>query len=612
MLTRRKIPLSARPLAFLRLAGLALMAALIFAPRGAHAQNYKDVAPQPVPAPPPKAAPAPPLPTDLPTGPAANKTIIPAVKALVFVPGVQNVVKKGAVGKGVEIKDLPLLDDPAFLAAVTPFIGQKLTLARITEITREVVKQYRAKDHPLVDVIVPEQDVNNGVVQLAVVEFTVGKVRVEGNRWFSSEILIGKVHLKPGDHVVGSRLLVDQTLLNDSPYRTVEIVYERGEQAGQTDVVLKTTDRLPVRFYAGYDDQGTKSVGVDRLNAGFGWGNVFGLDHQLGFQVTASNDLFTGNPDLPDRPHDPRFLSESWNYTAPLPWDDKISIFGLHAQSVPRLANSFNQIGITDQLSARYIKRLPVWEGFTEEAQFGFDFKRTNNNLAFGGIQINNTSTEVDQFVGQYSATYVDPYGSTSLTADGYYSPGKITRNNNDAAFQAGRAGARAEYAYGQLVGERLTPIPKFGLLPEGFIWSVKATVQDSNRALLPSEELSLGGVGSLRGYDPYLIQGDKGWIVSNELRAPAFSITALTGGNNPWNDRIQFFVFHDIGRVWSIVPQFNEDASTTLASAGAGFHYTVDRYVDLRFDWGWQLTHIRFDPRPLGQRGDVSLVVSF
>src|SRR5580692_13044205 len=108
MLARREIPLSARPLAFLRLASLGLMAALIFAPRGAHAQNYKDVAPQPVPAPPPKAAPAPPLPTDLPTGPAANKTIIPAVKALVFVPGVQNVVKKGAVGKGVEIKELPL------------------------------------------------------------------------------------------------------------------------------------------------------------------------------------------------------------------------------------------------------------------------------------------------------------------------------------------------------------------------------------------------------------------------------------------------------------------------------------------------------------------------
>jgi len=367
-----------------------------------------------------------------------------------------------------------------------------------------------------------------------------------------------------------------------------------------------------VRVYAGYDDQGTKSVGVDRFNAGFGWGNVFGLDHQLGFQVTSSDDLLLGNPDLPGRPHDPRFLSESWNYTAPLPWDDKISVFGLHAESVPRLANTFNQVGLTDQVSARYIKRLPIWEGFTEEAQFGFDFKRTNNNLAFGGIQINNTSTEVDQFVGQYSATYIDPWGSTSLTADGYYSPGKITRNNNDAAFQTSRAGARAEYAYGQVVGERLTPIPQFGLLPEGFIWSVKGTVQDSNRALLPSEELSLGGVGSLRGYDPYLIQGDKGWIVSNELRAPAFSLTTFTHGDNPWNDRIQLFVFHDIGRVWNIVPQPNEPASTTLASAGAGFHYTVDRYVDLRFDWGWQLTHIRFDPHPLGQRGDVSLTVAF
>ncbi|MBV8962160.1 MAG: hypothetical protein JOY97_03590 [Hyphomicrobiales bacterium] len=62
-------------------------------------------------------------------------------------------------------------------------------------------------------------------------------------------------------------------------------------------------------------------------------------------------------------------------------------------------------------------------------------------------------------------------------------------------------------------------------------------------------------------------------------LRAPAFSITALTG-DDPWNDRIRFFVFHDIGRVWNIVPRPNEPAITTLARAGAGFHYTVDRYV--------------------------------
>ena len=588
----------------------ALCAAALLLPVAAEAQNYSEVAPQTLApralAPPP----SPPLPVPR-RDPAAHKVIVPAIKALVFVPGVAAVVKAGREARGVEVERLPLLEDDAFRAAVAPFIGQPLTLARLNEITRAVILRYRDKDHPLVNVVVPEQDVNNGVVQLAVVEFKLGRVRVEGNEWFASDVLADEVSLKPGDAIIGSRLLIDQTVLNANPVRQVDLLYERGTTAGSTDLVLKTADRLPLRAFVGFDDAGPPVLGPDRYEAGFTWANVFGLDHQFSYQFTASSDILSGNPSLPGRPDAPRFEAHAFNYTLPLPWSDQLTIFGLYARAVPRLAGDFDQLGLTGQASLRYTLRLPPAERFTQELQFGYDFKTTNNNLAFGGTQVTANVSEIDQAMAQYSATLGDPYGSTTATGIFYAAPGGITGGNDKADFETQRAGAAAHYAYGQLTVERLTPLPKLGPVPAGLVWSIKGTLQRATAPLLASEELALGGVGSVRGYDPYVVIGDEGWLLSNELRAPAFSLTGLFR-DAPWLDRLQPFVFNDVGHASSLVAQVGEPSSATLASVGIGANYTIDRYVVLYGDFGWQLRGVPGGPPHPGGRGDVSITVGF
>lgn len=575
------------------------------------AQNYPQVAPQTLPPHTPAPPAPPPLPGAPPSSPAAQKVILPSVKALVFVPAIAQVVSTGREAQGVVIEGLRFLDDADFRAVVAPFIGRPLTMARLGEITRAVVGHCRDRDHPLIDVVVPEQDVDNGVLQLAVVEFKLGQIRVEGNNWFASEVLAGEVRLKPGDPIIGSRLLVDQTVLNENPFRQVDVIYERGRDAGSTDLVLKTVDRLPLHVYAGYDDAGTAALGPDRVNAGFVWGNVFGLDHQFSYQFTASTDLLAGNPSLPGRPDEPRFVSHAFNYTLPLPDADRLTIFGLYARAVPRLAEGFDQLGLTGQASFRYSLRLPRPEALSsQDLQLGYDFKTTNNNLAFGGTAVNATATEIDQGVAQYSATLADRYGSTTATGLFYASPGGVTGGNNSAVFETARAGAKADYVYGQLALERSTPLPKLAPIPEGSSWWIKGTLQRASAPLLPSEELGLGGVGSVRGYDPYTVLGDDGWLLSNELRAPAFSLVGVVR-EEPWMDRLQPFLFSDIGHATSQVLQAGTPPSATLASAGLGFHYTVDRFVVMNADYGWQLSRIPGGTHP-GSRGDLSITVGY
>ena len=75
---------------------------------------------------------------------------------------------------------------------------------------------------------------------------------------------------------------------------------------------------------------------------------------------------------------------------------------------------------------------------------------------------------------------------------------------------------------------------------------------QWSSNALLSSEEFSIGGINSGRGYDPSEISGDQG--LSGKVELQWKEPVAL---DKSFVESYQLFGFYDIGRVW------NDDATT-------------------------------------------------
>jgi hemolysin activation/secretion protein len=378
----------------------------------AHAQRFPEVAPRTeTPAP----APAPILP-EPPKVPADQRQIIPALKGIRFVGALDQIQSRGVATAGVDTDNLPYLDDPAFLADMQARLGKPLTFAGLGQITAAAIAQYRLNHHPLVDVVTPQQDVSGGIVQLAVIEFRVGAVKPEGNQWFSDSLLRRELDLPPGsridDRVVDRRIAE----LNDNAFRRVELLYQRGAQPGDTDVLLQTEDRLPLRVYGGFQNNGTRQLGLNRLFTGFNWGNAFWQDHQFNYQYTTSDDAIFGNPSLPGRPDDPRFVAHSASYIVPLPWHDRLTLYGFYARSVPRLPSTFTQTGVSDQASFRYSIPLVVSAAQSHEVRFGYDFKQSNNNLEFGGAQVSQGSADIHQLAFEYTGRIADPWGSTSLT----------------------------------------------------------------------------------------------------------------------------------------------------------------------------------------------------
>ncbi|WP_250455946.1 ShlB/FhaC/HecB family hemolysin secretion/activation protein [Caballeronia sp. ATUFL_M2_KS44] len=554
------------------------LATLLLSSAFARAQSYRDVSPTPPPAPARPAAPPQPPQAES----ASAQVAVAALRGLVFeasasgAPGASaNEAARAADGR-IVARGLPPLDD-AFLQGFAADLDRPLTFARLAEIRRAVVARYRESGLPLVDVYVPEQDVTEGVVRIAVASYRLGRVIPRGNRYFSDALLAGDMPLTAGDAIRESDVATGLALLNANPYRAVDVIYAPGEAESTTDVILQTADRFPMRVSAGYDNAGVPQLGRDRFFAGIDYGNLFGLDQQIAYQITASNDALSGNPDIEGRPDRPRFVAHALSYSAPLPWRDRIELFGVYAQSTPRLPDSYGQTGISAQASIRYDWRLTPFSGWQQQVQFGYDYKRSNNNLEFGGFQVFNSNTHIHQFLLAYDVNRSDASGQTRANATVVLSPGRLDTDNRDAAFESARHGATPRYMYAQLSAQRDVA------LGAGFVAWGRAALQWTPDTLLPSEEMGLGGDSSVRGYLPYVVQGDRGWNVQTEVRTPPWSI-----GES--GVAIQPFLFVDAGRVWNRIDQPTEPNNGSLVGMGGGFRFQVNRFVNVRGTFGYPL----------------------
>ncbi len=557
--------------------GAAAVMAAGLVPALAHGQAYDRVAPK---APPPSNAPAAVSgPPTIDTAPTSDQAVLAALKGLVFVPDLA-ALKKGGVGAdaagptGVAAPGLPLLADPGFTAKMTPYIGRKLTLADLDGITKAVSDLYREHDQPFMSVTAPPQNISSGVIQIIVSQYRLGEVKVEGNKWFSTDLLTRESGLAPGQMLTLSGIQGDLDWLNGNPFRTVKTTFEPGAEPGDTDVVLQVEDRLPLRLYASIDNAGVASLGRGEWSVGVNWGNALGLDQQVSYQFTRSLSA--------------RFNAHSVSWSTPLPWRDKLVIFGSYEEERPNAA-AFDESGTSGQASLRYSHRLPRFAfandiGLTEDIQVGFDFKTTNNNLEFGGLSQFASAVEVDQFPIIYEATETDHYGQAVFDNQLVFSPGGLTGGNNNAAFRVAVDKSSTDYVYDRIGLTRVT------FLPADFSLVMRVVGQVADGNLQFSEQLGAGGASSVRGYYTDAAIGTEGVLLSGEIRSPAFSLSKLLHQRLPVDDQAQFGAFWDYGHVSQIDALPDHVNSANLSSLGVDAHLVLGPYADLRVDVGWQL----------------------
>jgi hemolysin activation/secretion protein len=531
-----------------------------------HGQTFDQVAPKQVGETP---APTPPAPLPAPPANDDSMVLLPRLAGIRLIRSADHLSEAALpAGEKVVVEGLPWLDVAKVRAISAGFLDRPLTRGGLSHLTRQLVLLCRESNHPVVEVYVPPQDVTSGVVQVVVLAARLGETFVTGNHWFPDELFTRQVRTRPGEEITGTTFLEDVDWLNQNPFRHVDLVYQKGEQPGQTDAVLRVADVRPERIYAGYEDSGNQATGLGRAFAGFNLGNLWNADNELSYQYTRSTD---GD----------HLQADSASYLLPLPWRNTVSVFGSWARSDTLEGGVFDLAGITWQAGLRYTVLLPVLPGYSQSLVFGLDYKWSNNNLGFGGTQVFSSPASIAQALVTYSGSKSDANGSTHGSISAYFSPGGVGGFNHDSDFAVQRAGATANYGYVQASFSRLEQ------LPGDFTAVLTGLGQWSSARLLPSEQLGLGGEGSVRGYDERILNGDDGITAQLELRTPSRHLL----GRVP--DQTQALVFVDAGRDWQhdVQPGETED---TLVSAGPGLRVQVGSHGTIKADYGWQLERLQ------------------
>lgn len=520
--------------------------------------------------------------------------ILPNLNGLVFFaePGQLNVAL-GPGHSGLDASRVAFLDNEAFARHMNTWWSRPLSERSVQSLLAAVSAYYAEHDRPFVSVTAPNQDLSSGVLRVLVVEGQLSEVRVQGNQWFDEDYYRRNLGLTMDRPIQMSQLQAGLDWISKSnPFHSATVLAMPGETFGSTAMELRVSERKPLRLYSGVSNTGTDTTDLERVVFGANWGRAFGTHHQLNAQLSASPDFH-------------KSVGVSGNYRIPLQaWRHVIELSAAWSRINADVPQHFDSRGESWQILAGYELPLSLSDASSQLLRIGIDFKRSDNNLEFGGMPVTDNVTDVVQLALDWRRDGVDAWGQTSLNARLVYSPGDISGRNDDEAFHDSRWGAAADYYYARLDLQRHTP------LPARFAWNLSASWQQSSDNLLGSEQLGLSGSGAVRGFRENAFYADEGLLLRNELLLPPLSALQAGWHNGSSEDHLRFHVFYDYGRGNSVERLPGELSHLSIDGVGLGARYYLGRNLSATLEYAWQHRDIPGQSRD--QQAHFNLMVSF
>jgi hemolysin activation/secretion protein len=432
--------------------------------------------------------------------------------------------------------------------AVYDYLGPDRTAADIESARRQLASLYAAKGYELVSVQLPRQRVTDGVVTLQVEERPINRLRVVGSRYFDlDKIRHGAPSLAEGRVYNGHLVNRDVLNLNQWPDRTVTPQLKPGAYPGTVDIDLDVQDHLPLHATLELNNQQSIDTTPLRVAGNVTYDNLW----QRGDSATFNFQI------APERPDDATVLSTSYLFRIP---DSNLSLLAsyLHSNSNVSTVGSTNVLGRGDIAGVRVLVPLPPGDGFVQSLSAGIDYKKFIETISLSGVSTGAPVTYYPAVVS-YEASWTGVRSETGLTSSllwTFAGLGSDTAHFDYRRFdsQSGFLVARADVEHTQT-------------LPQGAELYLHATGEVAPEPVVDTEQFSVGGLYTVRGYLESELLGDEGAALQTELRSPPIPRSRLPR----WIDDARFLGFFDVGGTAIHNPQAGQVQSYTAASTGGG-----------------------------------------
>ncbi|OQW71111.1 MAG: hypothetical protein BVN35_17205 [Proteobacteria bacterium ST_bin11] len=454
-------------------------------------------------------------------------------------------------------------------SVVAPLTGDDRDFATIQAAVAAIQLAYKEAGYETIRVVIPKQEIDNGIVRLQVFEAVLGKVQLEGNKFFDdSNIRHALPSLKEGQTPDIRALGVNLRLVNESSAKQTQVTFLKGDDPQAVDAKVEVVDGSPWRAAASLDNTGTDATGDWRLGFAYMHSNLFNRDHVISAQYVTSPE------------HIENVNIFGLNYRIPLyTLGDALEFNASHSDVnsgvINTTAGSYGISGSGDNLGGHYIYLLPRVMGWDQRINVGFDFRRYQNNVTLQGGD--GSSLVPDTQVNVLSASYIgfirQPEREWAVNFGVYQNmPGGS--KGDSLALEAARTGANASYTlmrYSVNFNQNL---------PENWQLRAEFSGQHTNDALISGEQFGLGGINSVRGFQERILANDKGHRASLELFTP--DLAALLEKNSV---KLRAVAFYNAANAWRNNPLPDEEDHNHISSIGLGLRGSVGQHAHLRLD---------------------------
>jgi len=472
-------------------------------------------------------------------------------------------------------------------AIVAPFTGPDRDFGTVQQALEALQQAYLDRGFNAVRVLVPEQDLVAGQVQLQVIEARIREVRVEGNKFFDDRNVRASLpSLRAGEPPNSQRIGENVQLANENPAKQTSVRLEATDQVGGVDAVARVTDENPSRITLFMDNTGNSQTGQLRVGAGYMNSNMFNRDHLFSFQAITS----------PENAHDVAIFGAGYK----IPFystGSSVEVYGGHSDvDSGTVSGLFNVSGRGNIFGARFNQILPRQGAYEHKLSLGWDFRGFEQHVALiGSSETLVPNIDVYPVSVGYSGR-LSRVGSefNFLVNASHNIPGG--KNGSEDAFNGNRPGAEPDYSVYRLA------FSYSRLLPADFLFRLAFAGQYTNNLLVPGEQFGLGGADNVRGFYEREESYDRGMRGTVEFYSPDVSPVI------DW--RARFLTFFDSGRGADNEPVRNTPDG--LDSAGVGVRLNRGRSIFFRADWAYVLNGTQTTRQRGSDRWHAAVGVTF
>lgn len=389
----------------------------------------------------------------------------------------------------IRIDAAGLIDDAGVARIVQPFLTVPLGHRRIELLLRQLDAQLVEAGWITSRARLLAFDQEQATLSIEVVPGRIEGMRAAG---LQSDALARAMPVKEGE--VLSLEAVEQGVQQINRLRMYQaqarILPGNADGTSLLDILL--TEGRPWSLGFGFDNQGTRTTGRGRLRVTGRVGNLFGAldDLQFACLKSAHSDAALASLTLP-------------------------AGYGLWSVTVSGSRSSFEVAGL--ELTSRALTGVLSWNrvlAISRERRDALDLSLSRAAL--------DRSVDGTDLAGQHTTVLRAAWTRTGRGARVQYylepalSIGMPLLGATRDASALQRSDSHRQFAR-WLLGAGLVARSDGG----AFEYAGQLTLQHSNTGLVGSEQLHVGGLASVRGFDEAVESGDRGYVLRNELRLP-------------------------------------------------------------------------------------------